>query len=101
MTALLYTAIDSSERYAADRMYREDAKEDLEDFTITLAASDLCSDTVTAGAVMIPERPPAFDGRMSWFTSEEFPDDKDDSLTLTEELGAPALKNRLYGDANV
>ena len=75
-------------------MYQDD-DEDLDDFA--LAASNMSSDLLPAGAVMTPKIPPAFDGRASWFAFEELIDDWDDSATLARELRGPALKDRLNG----
>ena len=50
---------------------------------------------------MSPKIPPSYDGRTSWFVFEELVYDWQDSCILDEEKRGPALKNRLFGDAQI
>eukprot|EP00975_Prorocentrum_lima_P070335 12931345-Prorocentrum_lima.AAC.1 len=48
---------------------------------------------------MTTKIPPAFDGRMSWFTYEEMVRDWIDCCAVERQHRAPLLKNRLTGTA--
>ena len=50
---------------------------------------------------MTTKIPPSFDGKTTWFTFEDAIDDWCDIPELDEEKRAPALRNRLEGDATI
>ena len=73
-----------------------------EDDAWALAGGDtLGSSELRHGEIMNSKIPPAFDGRVSWFKFEEFVGDWVDCCVLNKDKQGPALKNRLYGDAEV
>ena len=70
---------------------------DFDEEEMSLAVGDQAG----PGLQSTPKIPPSFDGRSSWFASEEAVDDRVDITTLDPEKQGPSLKNRLTGDASV
>ena len=71
------------------------------DEEIQVLSAAFGSTDLRPGELMNAKNPPAFDGRMGFFTFEELVLDWIDSCTLSPELRGPALKNALKGEAAI
>jgi hypothetical protein len=77
-----------------------DQEED-EEYLVLSTRSAFTRPDLPHGALMSTKVPLAFDGRGSWFASEEMVQDWEDSFVLGTKSRGPALKLRLTGEAAV